>query len=513
LLFGKTTEQPAPGDVSGKASFSVLKDAWAGLSSGDRAKDLPNHASLQRDLSTGSCPAELHGTLDVLKGIRQRILTNTVLEGWTEWSICILIGLLVAGAVIAKLAGVLILSIILLVIGMAVIFTWIWRTRPSTYETACRLDAAAGLQDRVSTAIYLSDVQDSEGMIHYQRRDAISRLAKVDPRGLFSVRTPATAIHALVLVLVFGGLFVYRINHRAPLIALLQSTARSSLVQSIFSPIVHAMEKDLERTIALVTMKPDPVADEVRPGEALPTADNLWQPLDDKNPDAKDTKPQDVMNAQDEDQEGQPQGQGNPNAMPPADAQQQQGNNGQPQQGDQKQSDSQGSQQSLSQKMMDALKNMMSDPKNQQNSKNGQQQNPQSSPQQGGNPPPGSQESDKKGDSKGISDQKQNASKSAGSGAGSQKGTNEMRKDQAARPVNATPDRVALEATGFKEQTRMRVDTETGEAHMAVKDGSPQADSVINGAEQENIPARYRLYVQRYFEHTDNGSKSSSEPH
>jgi hypothetical protein len=490
-----------------------LKDAWAGLSSRDRAKDLPNLASLQQDLSRENCPPELHGTLDTLKVIRKRILTNTVLEGWTEWSICILIGLIVAGAVIAKLAGILILGAILLVIGVAVIFTWIWRARLSTYETACRLDAAAVLQDRVSTSIYLSDTRDLGGMIQHQREDAISRLAKVDPRGLFPVRTPATASHALVLVLVFGGLFAYRINHRAPLVALLETTARSSLVQSIFSPIVHAMEKDLERTIALVTLKPDPQADEVRPGEALPTADNLWQPADDKNPDAKDTKPQDMMNPDDENQEGQPQGQGNPNAMPPADAQPQQGNNGQPQQGNQKQSDSQGSQQSLSQKMMDALKNMMSDPKNQQNNKNGQQQNQQSAPQQGGNPPPGSQESDKKGDSKGSSDQKQNASKSAGSGAGSQKGTNEMLKEQAARPVNATPDRVALEATGFKEQTRMRVDTETGTAHMAVKDGSAQTEAVVNGAEQENIPARYRLYVQRYFEHTDSGSKSSSEPH
>ena len=512
MLFGKTTEQPAPSDVSGRASFYVLKDAWAGLSSADRAKDPPNLASLQQDLSGQNCSDELHGTLGTLKVLRQRILANIVLDGWTEWSICILIGLIIAGAVSAKLAGVLILAAVLLVIGVAVIFTWIWRTRLSTYETACRLDAAAGLQDRVSTAIYLCDAKDSDGIVQQQRHDAILRLAKVDPRGLFPVQAPAAASHALVLVLVFGGLFVYRINHRAPLVALLQTTARSSLVQSIFSPIVHAMEKDLERTIALVTLKPDPQADEVRPGEALPTADDLWQPAEEKKPDMKDAMPQDMMN-QDEDQEGKPEGQGNPNAMPPADQQPQQGNNGQPQQGNSKQSDSQGSQQSLTQKMMDALKNMMSDPKNKQNSKDGQQQNQQNAPQQGGNPPPGSQESDKKGDSKGSSDQKQNASKSAGSGAGSQKGTNEMLKEQAARPVNATPDRVALEATGFKEQTRMRVDTETGTARMAVKDGSAQTEAVINGAEQENIPARYRLYVQRYFEHTDSGSKSSSEPH
>jgi hypothetical protein len=466
---------------------------------------------LHQDISRELCPPELHGVLELLKSIRRKIVTNLVLEGWTEWTICILIGLIAAEAVSARLGVALMLGAAILIVGAAVILVWIWRTRPSTYETACRLDGAARLQDRVSTAIYFSDTGDSDPMLKQQRTDAVTKLAKIDPSGMFPLRAPATASLAFLLVVIFGGLFVYRINHKAPLVALLRTTARSSLVQSIFSPIVHAMEKDLERTIALVTLKPDPQADEVRPGEAMPTSDDLWQPADDKKPDSKEATPQDMMSAQDEDQEGKPQGQGDPNAMPPSD-QQQQGNPGQPQQGNQKQSDSQGSQQSMTQKMMDALKNMMSDPKNQQNNKNGQQQNQQNAPQQGGNPPPGAQESDKKGDSKGNSDQKQNASKSAGSGAGNQKGLNEMVKDQAARPVNATPDRVGLEATGFKEDTRMRVDTETGTAHMAAKDGTSQADAVINGAEQENIPARYRLYVQRYFEHTDNGSKSTSEP-
>jgi hypothetical protein len=80
-----------------------------------------------------------------------------------------------------------------------------------------------------------------------------------------------------------------------------------------------------------------------------------------------------------------------------------------------------------------------------------------------------------------------------------------LRKDQETHPVNAIPDRVALEASGFKEQTRMKVATETGTAQLAVRDLSPKQDAVTNGAEQENIPARYRFYVQRYFEHADNG--------
>ena len=504
MRFGNTIIQPASGDVAGKAAFSALREAWAGFSSANRTTGQANLTTLQRDLDKQNCPPELYGIIDSLKAIRQRIVTNTLLAGWTEWSICILIGLVVAGTVSSHLNIVLALALLLAVIGVAAITVWIWRNRLSTYETACRLDGAAGLQDRVSTAIFLSDSRDPLGMIQQQRKDAVARVAKVDSRALFPLQMPATAVHALVLLLVFGGLFVYRINHRAPLVSLLRSTARSSLVQSIFTPIVHAMEKDLERTIALVTLKPELQPDEVRPGEALPVADDLWQPAEEKAPDTKDAEPQEMADEHG-DQQGQPKGQGNPNAMPPSDEQQQQGDpNGQPQEG--KQSDAQGqqsNQQSLTKAMMDALKKMMSNPKDQQ--KGNQQQNPQNM-QQGGAQPPGATESDKKGDSKGSSDQKQNASKSAGSGAGSQEGTKEMLKGQPAKPVNAVPDRVALEASGYKEQTRMRVDTETGTAHMATQGASPQTEAVINGAEQENIPARYRLYVQRYFEHADSGS-------
>jgi hypothetical protein len=53
----------------------------------------------------------------------------------------------------------------------------------------------------------------------------------------------------------------------------------------------------------------------------------------------------------------------------------------------------------------------------------------------------------------------------------------------------------------------MKVATETGTAQLGVRDISPQQDAVINGAEQENIPARYRFYVQRYFEHSNAGKQ------
>jgi len=341
-------------------------------------------------------------------------------------------------------------------------------------------------------------------------------MAKVDPRGFFPVQSPGNFRRAFVLVLIAAGLFAYRIHHRPPLVSLLQTTARSQLVQSIFSPIVHAMEKDLQRTIALVTMKPDAAGDETR-RDAASNSDDLWKANDDKGAGAEDQKdtadagegdqPQDQLQAPG-DQEGNPSGEAR-----------QQDSNSQSQEGksgsdnadskSQQQSEQQGQEgrQSLGQSLMQALKNMMSNSPNQQsnNRANRQPPNGQGTPQSGNSQQPGATESDKRGESRGNSDAKQKATQTASEGAGSQQGTKELRKDQETHPVNAVPDRVALEASGYKEQTRMKVATETGTAQVAVRDASPQQDAVINGAEQENIPARYRFYVQRYFEHADNG--------
>jgi hypothetical protein len=157
---------------------------------------------------------------------------------------------------------------------------------------------------------------------------------------------------------------------------------------------------------------------------------------------------------------------------------------------------------------MQTLKNMMSNSQNQQASSRPNQQPPnsQGAPQSGNSQQPGATESDKRGDSRGNSDAKQKASQTASQGAGSQQGTKELVKPTDARAVTAVPDRVALEASGFKEQTRMKVATETGSSQIAVSGAVPRQDAVTNGSEQENIPARYRFYVQRYFEHADHAA-------
>ena len=517
MLLREKINLVVPGKFSGRACFSALRAFWRRASDKIRTPSRKDQASLPRGFDQNTCSPELHGLIATLKTVRQRILANTLLRGWTKWSVWLLVGLVAVGAISAKLAGILLFIGILAAVGAAAILVWTWRNRLSNYQSARRLDSAAGLQDRISTAVYLGRLAHPEGMVREQRRDALAHLAKVDPRGFFPVRLPGNVRRASVLVLVVAGLFAYRIHHKPPLVSLLQTTARSQLVQSIFSPIVHAMEKDLQRTIALVTKNPDAAGEEIQRGDAASSSDDLWNASDDKGAGAEDKKdsadaglgdqPQDELQAPG-DQEGAPYGEAR---QQDSYSQSQEGKSGSDSADSksQQQSEQQGPEgrQSLGQSLMQALKNMMSNSPNQQSNNRARQQPPngQGTPQSGNSHQPGATESDKRGESRGSSDAKQKATQTASEGAGSQQGSKELRKDQETHPVNAVPDRVALEASGFKEQTRMKIAPETGVAQLGVREVSPQQDAVINGAEQENIPARYRFYVQRYFEHADNG--------
>lgn len=517
MLLREKINLAMPGEFSGRACISAWREFSRRASLRIRALTQENHASRARALDRQKTSPELRGLVDTLKTIRQRVLATALLRSWARWFAWFLIALIVVAAVKIKLAGAILFICFLAVFGAAAILAWTWRNRPSHYEVACRLDSYAGLQDRVSTAVYLGGMQNPDAMIGRQRKDALARLAKIDARGFFPVQLPGNRKQVFVLVLLVVGLFVYRIHHQPPLVSLLQSTARSELVQSIFSPIVHAMEKDLQRTMALVTMKPGATGEETQRGDSSSSGDDLWKANDEKGPDAQNQK--DSADAGVGDQpEDELQAPGNQEGSPTGDPRQQDSNS-QSQQGksgsqsadgkSQQQSEQQGPEgrQSLGQSLMQALKNMMSNSPNQQASNRANQQPPngQGTPQSGNSHQPGATESDKRGESRGSSDAKQKATQTASEGAGSQQGSKELRKDQETHPVNAVPDRVALEASGFKEQTRMKIATETGSTQLAVRDVSPQQDAVTDGAEQENIPARYRFYVQRYFEHADNG--------
>ena len=155
LLLREKINLAVPGEFSGRACFSALTDIWRRTSIRIQAQSKENQGSLPLSLDRQPCSPELHGLIDTLKTIRQRILANTLLLGWTKWFVWLLIGLIVVAAVSVKLAGALLFAAFLAAVGAAAILTWTWRTRPSNYETARRFDSAAGLKDRLSTAIFL----------------------------------------------------------------------------------------------------------------------------------------------------------------------------------------------------------------------------------------------------------------------------------------------------------------------------------------------------------------------
>src|SRR5260370_39871487 len=151
---------------------------------------------------------------------------------------------------------------------------------------------------------------------------------------------------------------------------------------------------------------------------------------------------------------------------------------------------------------MQGLKKMLSNSQNQEgnNQANQKQPNSQGMQQSGNSHQPGSGEADKKGDSRGASDAQQKATQNSSSGAGSQQGSKELKKNQRALSVNAVPDRVALESNGFKEQTRMRMDSGAGVARLPVRDVSPQAVAGTHRAGAGKNPAPLPLYQQHHLE-------------
>lgn len=512
MRLGGKLSSTVPGGPSGTVWLSAPRTVWRWISSWIPTVTAEKRWSHSQVADRREYPSELSVLVRTLNTVRQRILANTLLRSWARWAVWILVGLIAIGAVLSKLAGPVALVGVLAAVGAAAILIWAWRTRLSAYEAAQRLDSAAGLKDRLPTAIYLGGVDNPDGLIAQQRKDAVMRAAKVDPGGLFPVRLPASLGRALALVLVVAGLFAYRINHKPPLLSLLQTATRSQLVQSIFSPLVQAMQKDLQRAVALVTMKPDSAADQPRRDDSALSSDDLWKGGDEKG--AKDEQQQAADNGDEQDQLEAPPGQ---DGAPSPDGRQQEGNSQSQDDNNGNESASGNSQQpaespsaekrqSLGQSLMQALKNMLSNSSSQQaNNRANQQPSGQGTPQSGNSHQPGANEGDKRGESRGSSDAKQKATQTASEGAGSQEGSKELHKDPNPHPINAVPERVALEASGFKEQTRMNVPAETGTAQLASRDQSTQGDAIVNGAEQETIPARYRLYVQRYFEHADNG--------
>lgn len=479
-------------------------------------------------------PADLGSLFQLIRLVRQRMLVNSFLAGWMVWASWILAGIIVSTAVSRRLWGVLIGAAVLAVAAAIVTGVRGWSKRQSSYELACSLDSAAGLQDRLSTAVYLGSAGKQDAMALRQRRDAVSRVPQISPKALFPIRMPVFASQVLMLALVAAALLTYRMHYKAPILALVQKAVSANVQKAVLVPL-GAVKKDL---MALVSREPEvqqAAADaETVPG--LPDAKDGDDPSqankDGMTPDGDwDEDSQESSTGEPTGDVGDPQtadasaeqGQGQ-DASQAADApqNQQSADANQPSQGDngnergaaaQQQS---GEQQSSANSVLQALKNLMKNMAGQQSNSAGESGGQPSSTgasQQAGNSPGQGAKSDNAKDN----DQKDSGSSpgskkpGGGAGNGSTPVPKQALKGAPPPPRNTVPDRVDLEANNFRQQGRIRTTSAVGTAQLPLRDIKPQPIAAIKGAEQENIPVRYRLYVQRYFEHTDKAPDKAPE--
>jgi hypothetical protein len=415
--------------------------------------------------------SELGGIIAVLNAGRRKMLVNAFLHRWTGLWNWILVGLVLAAALIPNLRFAAILAAGLILIGSACIAAWTWWMRPSALNVACRLDSLAALQDRISTALYFGGSADSGGnsggMIECQRRDALAKFRQLDATSLFPLRMPATARRTLALFLVVAALFTYRMYYRPPLIALLQRAAMSRLVASVLTPLERNLQESGQRPQSLPAENPDALNESRRP------ADSTQSPEDAFAPDKAELAPD--------------------NAQGPGSGD-----------GGQDPSENPGGDSSTSKALLDALKALLGN----QSSISGAKLQPRDAEDPQGNPNQGDPgDGGDKRDLQQDADSMQKNPQGTANGAGDQQAGPKDLKKTTPLTVKSVPDRVKLQTTNLKDQPLMNVSAEAGTAQIATGDASPQANAVVNGAEQESVPARYRAYVQRYFEHADNGKQ------
>ena len=161
---------------------------------------------------------------------------------------------------------------------------------------------------------------------------------------------------------------------------------------------------------------------------------------------------------------------------------------------------------------MQAVKNLLNSARGQQSgnppqqtAQNGQPSSNQGSQQNGSQGNQNSQQnpSDQQGQessSRSSSNSQMDGNQKSSTGIGTEPGSQEMRPNPPLASKTSA-DRVPLQSTDFSGQARVRTSVGPGSAQVPLTDEAAGSLATTNGAEQENIPQRYRMYVQKYFEH------------
>jgi hypothetical protein len=464
--------------------------------------------------------------MDALAVVRSRVFANYFFRrcvtywGWSFAALCLL-------GVFLPLSFLLAAALFVLVGCAAASFLQGWAARPSAYELARQLDQAAGLQDRIPTALHFSALDPRDEISLRQRRDALEHLTRVDARSLFPYHFPARANCYLAVALAFAALLAYRSFTGAPKVQLAQVMRPWQQVKKLLpAGVAEASPSQANRG------EPDQRPSDTEPLDVL-AADAAKNPEDPRNTPAipKDSP----------DNSSKPE---DPSAAPGASPVQLETDSPRPleEMGDNSEHEPQKENAPLddvgrveggekSEKPMSVgqrIKNafgsllaMMSDRpseerENAASNAVANQQSPQSalaspgatqkSTQSASNGPPNSSVAGTKGDLKGDKIMRIEGQVSQ---PGSRPGSEVSSKDDVAGgphpqddPVTASVTRkfVPLRPTKFKGEATVVSRIVPYEASVKERRVMPGSKPAAEGAEQGTVPVQYRFYIQRYFD-------------
>lgn len=512
---------------------SFLRRVWGSVFPSSHRKrlnfDFPSHQ--EQTLDKSSYSPDLSDLVEALKTVRSRVLANAFLVSWFGLVRWILFALVIVALFSRQLALPLYVAGALVVSGAIGAAVWVWWTKPSPYYLAYELDNATGLCDRLSTAMHFGTIEHPDPLLLRQRKDAAQRLKGVDPKALFPIQTPTFARSILVLLVILGGLFGYRSHFSRPMLSLGHKSSGESFHKSVLSPLaamknelLALVERDTETQQVAIDKDAVPGLADAKDTDKQLTGETGIDPDDTSELAAESNSP----TAQGEEgdlQQGGPTSQGQEAGQGESGPKQQMGSakqkqpQGAGQNGEQGGSDQQQQSQDKSpagNSVLQALKNLMKNMAGDQAGTQGQAggQPSSSGSQQGGNSAGQGTKSD---DNKESADQKNSGSSSdsqkpgSGAGDGSTPLPGQGVKPAPALAGNLVPDRVDIQANEYRQQGQMRTLAIPGEAQVPLRDVKPQPTAAVKGAEQENIPERYRLYVQRYFERPDTKTTDASD--
>lgn len=457
------------------------------------------------------------GLAEAIGEVRKRVVANRWLGLWVVCCNCVIAALLVAVALMRSMRGPLLAALAMVILAAVGTAIAAWYTKPSTYRLAQRLDHQSRCGDRISTAVYFWTVANPDELLRRQRTDALEHLANVRPRELFPVQAPPKMWRTGALIAALAALCAFHSVYGPAIPRLAEKAARSRTLATVFSPVTHAIEfaraekKELADLVA--GNDRDKQASETQKPGQLPAAD---KPAGSAQATANAAK-LDLTQAQQMANAGTPsQGQAPNGAVPnqqagtPANSQNASATDQQSAQS----ATGQG-QQSLGQKALQALQNLM-------NSALSGQQNSGQSASSAQQPPnvgttsmqamagasqiasvPNQAAQGQTSNSQGSQNQ---TTPTPGKHTGAGNGTSPWQPRDAVDPQlagNVAKQHVELQTTGFRGPPgKERSDVAPGTAQIPLQDLSPQRVQTVNGAGQDSVPARYRQYVQNYFQHS-----------